>query len=66
MQVKVHTHKCIGAGACVHAAPKVFDQDDQGIVIVLQKQPNADLHASVHEAIEACPAAVIQFEAGDE
>lgn len=66
MQVKVNTHKCIGAGACVHAAPQVFDQDDQGIVIVLQKHPPAELLGSVREAIEACPAAVIHLESRDE
>ena len=66
MQVKVHLHKCIGAGACVHAAPKVFDQDDQGIVVVLHKHPPSELHDSVREAIEACPAAVISLEASDE
>ncbi len=64
MQVKVHTHKCIGAGACVHAAPQVFDQDDQGIVIVLHKHPAPELIDSVREAIEACPAAVIALENG--
>lgn len=66
MQIKVQTHKCIGAGACVHAAPQVFDQDDQGIVVVLHKHPPAALLDSVREAIEACPAAVISLEAGDE
>lgn len=63
MQVKVQTHKCIGAGACVHAAPKVFDQDDQGIVIVLHRHPAPEHVDSVREAIDACPAAVISLEA---
>lgn len=61
MDIKVNTHKCIGAGACVHAAPQVFDQDDQGVVIVLQHQPAEALRTEVQNAIDACPAAVIRF-----
>lgn len=66
MNIKVHTHRCIGAGACAFAAPEVFDQDDQGIVVVRDPRPPSHLHASVHEAALACPAAAISVEQGDD
>ncbi|MFJ9173816.1 ferredoxin [Streptomyces sp. NPDC102360] len=60
MQVSVEMDKCCGAGQCVLVAPEVFDQrDEDGVVIVLNAQPPAELHASVEEAVLVCPAAAI-------
>ncbi|MEV7341095.1 ferredoxin [Streptomyces sp. NPDC093544] len=60
MQITVDTDKCCAAGQCVLVAPEVFDQrDEDGIVVVLDHQPPAELHASVQEAAQICPAAAI-------
>jgi ferredoxin len=60
MKVTVDEGKCCGAGTCVLLAPAVFDQrDDDGIVILLDSQPEADLHAIVREAASVCPGAAI-------
>jgi ferredoxin len=59
MQVSVDTDKCIASGGCVFACPEVFDQDDEGIVVLLQTNPSEELRDKVNEAIDACPAAVI-------
>jgi ferredoxin len=59
LQVNVDRDKCIASGACVLAAPEVFGQDDDGIVVVLQASPTAELEAKALDAIRACPAAVI-------
>jgi ferredoxin len=60
MKVTVDKEKCCGAGTCVLVAPDVFDQgEDDGIVILLDPTPSADLHASVREAVSVCPAAAI-------
>ncbi|MCW2542261.1 MAG: hypothetical protein JWN95_3986 [Frankiales bacterium] len=59
MKVSVDHDKCIASGACVLAAPEVFSQDDDGIVVVLQEQPPAELEDKTMAAIRACPAAVI-------
>jgi ferredoxin len=60
MKVGVDTEKCCGAGTCVMLAPDVFDQgEDDGIVILLDARPGEDLHATVREAANVCPAAAI-------
>ena len=62
MKVTVDKDRCCGAGTCVLVAPDVFDQgEDDGIVILLNPQPPADLQASVREAASVCPAAAIQL-----
>jgi ferredoxin len=59
MKISVDEDKCIASGACVLAAPDVFAQNDDGIVVVLQTDPPAELRAAALDAIRACPAAVI-------
>jgi ferredoxin len=60
MKVTVDKDKCCGAGTCVLVAPDVFDQgEDDGIVILLDPTPSAELHASVREAVSVCPATAI-------
>ncbi|OUD00041.1 ferredoxin [Streptosporangium minutum] len=61
MKVAVDEDKCCGAGQCVLIAPEVFDQrDDDGIVILLEPEPDADQHAAVRESAAVCPAFAIE------
>ncbi|MEV4358070.1 ferredoxin [Nonomuraea sp. NPDC051941] len=63
MKIIVDEAKCCGAGQCVLIAPEVFDQnEDDGIVILLEAEPAADRHAAVREAAAVCPAAAIQVD----
>ena len=62
MKVTTHTDRCIASGACVLASPQVFDQDEDGIVVLLDEEPPEAEHASVQEAARACPAMVIDVE----
>ncbi|MGW0809687.1 ferredoxin [Nonomuraea sp. NPDC002799] len=60
MKVIVDEVKCCGAGQCVLIAPEVFDQnEDDGIVVLLEAEPGEDQHALVREAAAVCPAAAI-------
>jgi ferredoxin len=60
VKITVDQDKCCGAGTCVLLAPDVFDQrDEDGIVVLLDEQPPAELHALVHEAAGVCPASAI-------
>ena len=59
MQVTIDTDKCIASGGCIFACPEVFDQDDDGIVVLLDPHPSEALRDKILEAIDACPAAVI-------
>ncbi|MET9764278.1 ferredoxin [Streptomyces sp. NPDC006372] len=62
MKISVDTEKCCGAGQCVLVAPEIFDQDDDGIVVLLDPAPSDDLRDAVQDAIAICPADVIQVE----
>lgn len=61
MKVVVHTDHCIASGACVLECPRVFQQDETGLVVVLEEEPPAELHEQVRAAMAACPAAVIEI-----
>ena len=62
LKVRVDTNKCIGAGHCVFRAPLIFDQRDDGIVILLDESPAPGLHAAAHKAADLCPAQAITIE----
>lgn len=50
---------CVGAGMCALTAPAVFDQDDDGVVVVLDDEPEgADVDA-VKAAVELCPSGAL-------
>ncbi|WP_067722289.1 ferredoxin [Nocardia yamanashiensis] len=60
MRVVVDRGKCIGAGQCVYVAPDVFDQDDDGLVILLKEDVIDDGDtADVQQAEVLCPARAI-------
>lgn len=50
---------CIGAGMCALTAGAVFDQDDDGIVVVLDEHP-ADV-AAAREAVANCPSGALSL-----
>jgi ferredoxin len=62
MKVTTHTDRCIASGACVLASPQVFDQDEDGIVVLLDPHPPESEQESAREAARACPAMVIDVE----
>jgi ferredoxin len=60
MKVTIHTERCMASGACVQACPEVFAQDENGIVVLLDPEPGSELAEAVEDAIDACPAEVIE------
>jgi ferredoxin len=62
MRITIEPAKCIASGGCRLAAPKVFGQDEDGVVTVLLPEPPEALRASARAAATACPAAVITVE----
>ena len=61
-KVRVDEDLCIGAGQCVLAAPQIFDQDDRGLVILLDATPPPALHEAARKAAKLCPARAITIE----
>ncbi|MFF2650703.1 ferredoxin [Streptomyces sp. NPDC058045] len=52
--------RCVGAGQCVLAAPGVFDQDEEeGLVLVLDGSPPESRAAAVRLAVRACPSGAL-------
>lgn len=62
MRIIINLNGCVGAGQCVGAAPEVFDQDDDGLVVLLRPEPAAEDVEKVRIAAEICPARVIELE----
>jgi ferredoxin len=61
MNVQVDQDRCVSAGHCVVAAAAVFDQrDEDGVVVLLDATPPAELAAEVESAAESCPAQAIR------
>ncbi|MBT2457372.1 ferredoxin [Streptomyces sp. ISL-86] len=60
MDVRVDRDRCLGSGMCALTAPEVFDQDeDEGLVVLLNARPPQEHLAAVRLAAGVCPASVI-------
>ncbi|MEV4755822.1 ferredoxin [Micromonospora sp. NPDC049559] len=63
MKVTIDQDKCVASGQCVVAAADVFDQrDEDGIVVLLNAAPPAELAEDVRHAAAVCPALAIEIE----
>ena len=62
MKVQVDQERCVGAGNCVVQAPEIFDQGEDGIVLLLQAEPPEQLHEAARDAAITCPALAITIE----
>ncbi|MFF4528981.1 ferredoxin [Streptomyces sp. NPDC001407] len=58
----MESHRCVGSGQCVMLTPDVFDQDDDGLVVLLQEAPPEDVHDDVRQAAMTCPTQVIRLD----
>ncbi|GAA1149328.1 ferredoxin [Streptomyces hebeiensis] len=65
MRVELDEPKCVASGQCVMASPEVFDQrDEDGVAVLLEETPGAELLDGVREAVAICPAAAIRLVEG--
>ena len=51
---------CIQAGNCVMVADAVFDQDDDGIVVVLTEDVPEEEEEHAREAVKLCPSQALR------
>lgn len=61
MKVSADRELCIQAGNCVMVAGDVFDQDDDGIVVILQEDVADEQAARAAEAVTLCPASALRL-----
>jgi ferredoxin len=63
MHIEVDREACVGAGNCVLTLPEVFDQDDEGLVALLDTDPPDSEGAMVARAVRLCPSGAISIKA---
>jgi ferredoxin len=62
MKVVADRELCIQAGNCVMVAGEVFDQDDDGIVVILDDDVTGEAAEHAREAVKLCPATALSLE----
>ena len=61
MKVEADYDSCITAGNCVMVADAVFDQDDDGVVVLLAEDVPEAEEDHAREAVDICPASVLRL-----
>ena len=64
VRVEANREVCIGAGMCVLTAPAVFDQDDDGIVVLLTAEVPEEEAGRVRRAVANCPSGALRAAVG--
>ena len=62
MRITADRDVCIGAGVCVMSTEVVFDQDDDGIVVLLVDDVPADEQDNTRKAVQLCPSGALTLE----
>jgi ferredoxin len=60
VRVEADRDVCIQAGNCVMVADAVFDQDDDGIVVVLVDEVPEAEEDHAREAVKLCPSQALR------
>jgi ferredoxin len=61
MRIVADTELCVGAGQCVLTEPAVFDQDDDGTVVILVDRPSGEELDNAREAVHVCPSQALSL-----
>jgi ferredoxin len=61
-RLRADRETCIGSGNCVRLAPAIFDQDDDGHVVLVPGGHPDSVAADVDMAVEACPVSALTWE----
>ena len=63
VRIHVDQDKCIGAGHCVRASSRAFDQrEEDGIVVLLLEEASDALEPELRKAERLCPSQAIRIE----
>ncbi|MEE6138176.1 (4Fe-4S)-binding protein [Mycobacterium sp. 050128] len=62
MKVAADREICMSAGMCVMTAEEFFDQDDDGVVLLVSDEvADTDLARRVRNAVNLCPSGALQL-----
>lgn len=59
MKIAADRETCTAAGQCASVAAALFDQDDDGVVVLLKDEPSEAEEAMARRAASLCPARAI-------
>ena len=62
VKIEADRDLCIGAGNCVLSAEAVFDQDDDGVVVLLTEEVPDGEQERVREAVKLCPSGALRLQ----
>jgi len=59
MRVSADNTKCVVSDMCVYRVPAVFDQDEDGLVKIIDANPPGELAEDIRRAAKGCPVGAI-------
>jgi ferredoxin len=60
MHIEADRDACIASGNCVMVSRELFDQDDDGVVVLLTDEVPATEADHAREAVKLCPASALR------
>ncbi len=61
MKVTLDKKKCMNSGMCTQAAPKIFEMDDEGELVILIEDVTDEHLGDVKDAVACCPTNALQL-----
>lgn len=61
MKLEANRDACISSGNCVMTSEALFDQDDDGVVVILTEDVPEAEEGHAREAVDICPASVLRL-----
>jgi ferredoxin len=61
MRLSADRDDCIASGNCVMISAALFDQDDDGVVVLLTEDVPESEQERAREAVRTCPASVLHL-----
>ena len=61
MRIAADREVCIGSGNCVYSAPALFDQIDDGLVVLLTGEAGPPDDDAARSAVAHCPSGALRL-----
>jgi ferredoxin len=61
VKLEANRDACISSGNCVMTSEALFDQDDDGVVVILAEDVPEAEEDHAREAVDICPASVLRL-----